>query len=217
MGNKDQKAGDNQQVEFDTSDAKGLDVEFHEKILRELKSVNVALIPDPTGTIKQTFPTVRDPETHKQMWETRLFKAIKVPPDQVLMYMGSPITDLNTSHSASVIINGRHTVVVFDRTYEHGGRRWPQCAWVPDKSVRAGILYGKKIDRKTHNPIAVMKNIGNGPQYQIIGGKEADYRDLKRIFERVFIKGDSPFGEDEAMSAFAHAAITAIESEMEVV
>jgi hypothetical protein len=192
------------------------DIKWEEKVARETASINIALIPDPAGPIKHVVPTMRDPETHKQMYMDVRFKPINVPPDEVLFYTGSPIIDFHATHSDTVSIQGKRTVVVFDRTYTYKDRVIPQCAWVPDKAVRAGILFGKMIDQRTKQPFGVMKKLGDGktPMFQIVGGKETDYRDLKRIFERVFIKGEGP-KIDDGLDQFMHSALGPIPEEVQ--
>jgi hypothetical protein len=194
---------------------KGRVVEFNEKFAAETRNINIALIPDPNGNVKRTKPTGMDPEKHRMNYENILYRAIEVPPEDVLIFMGSPVKDLHNTHSATVNIQNKRTVVVFDRTYVFGGRTIQQCAWVPDRKIRAGILFTKRIDRQTRRPLAVLRRMADGatPMYQIVGAKEPEYRDLRRVFERVFIKGGRPGEMDDELDKFMHESIGPIPEE----
>jgi hypothetical protein len=113
-----------------------------------------------------------------------------------------------------VLIGTQRRGHVFDRTYEYGGRLYHRCAYIPNRVERAGILFKKMINRQTRRPVAVLKKFAgtNDPMYQIIGGQEAEYRDLRRIFERSFIKRQKG-AEDDELDKFTYDAITPIPQE----
>ena len=173
------------------------------------RSVNKVLLPDPNGKLKMKFPLMRDPEPpHKMMTEERTFREVEVPHTEVLYYTHGVIMDRNTSHSDTVQIGNQRRGHVFDRTYTYNGKIYHRCAWIPDQVERAGILFKKMINRQTRRPVAVLKKIGgtNDPMYQIIGAGTPEYRDLRRIFERFFIKKQRDAADDE-LDRFSYDAI----------
>lgn len=183
-----------------------------------VNSVNKVLIPDESGDVEMKFPVMRDPEAKQMIYETRRYRWVDVPNDEVLYYTQSTIIDFHSDHTASIVVGNRRTAVVFDRSYAYNGRIYQRCAWIPDKIIRAGVLFEKKIDRITRLPKAVLKKIpGTSTEaYQIVGKAEQDYRDLKRIFERVFIKKGVPANveEDKALLQFMHDSVPPDEMEV---
>lgn len=181
-----------------------------------LNSVNTVLVRDPDGPIKHKEPSYRDPEPpHKMIWIETRYKEIEVPHEEVLFYTHGVIMDRLASHAATVMIGNNRIGHVFDRTYTWNGRIYHRCAWVPNKTERAGLLYAKMINRTTRRPVAVLKKFPGTqePMYQIVGGQEPDYRDLKKVFERAFI--NKKLGaEDDELDKFQYEAITPIEAEM---
>ena len=198
-----------------------VDLRSTEQMIKDgVNSVNKVLLPDWDGPVEMKFPVMRDPETKQMTYETRRFRWVDTPHEEVLYYTQSTIIDLNSGHTATVVVGNRRTPVVFDRTYTHNGRVYHRCAWIPDKIVRAGVLYEKKIDKITRQPKAALKKIKgtNTPLYQIVGQVQTDYRDLERIFVRVFIKKGVPVNieEDDKLLQFMHESTPPIMSEMEV-
>lgn len=179
-------------------------------------SINKVLIRDPDGPIKIKFPSIRDPEPpHKMIMIELSFSEIDVPHEEVLFYTRGVVMDRITSHSASVLIGNERRGHVFDRTYMYNGRLYHRCAWIPNHVERAGIMYKKMIHRRSRRPVAILKKFPGEPpvpMYQIIGGQEADYRDLRRIYERAFIKRKQG-EEDDELDNLMYDAITPIESE----
>ena len=181
-----------------------------------MDSINTVLVPDPDGPIKVKMPTFRDPEPpHRMQYQEIRYREIPVPHDEVLFYTHGVIQDRLASHATTVLIGNNRISHVFDRSYTWNGRIYHRCAWVPNKVERAGILYCKMISRTTRRPVAVLKKFQNTqePQYQIVGGQEADYRDLRRIFERAFISRKLGADDDE-LDKFQYDAIVPIEAEM---
>jgi hypothetical protein len=210
-----QKAGQGQGPELII---KGREITFNAKFAEDSKNINIVLVRDPLGNVKAQFPTQRNPDTKRLEYDVFMHRAVEVPPEEVLFYTGSPVIDIHNTHSATITIKGTRTVVVFDRTYEIGGQVFQQCAWIPDKSVRAGIMFVKMINRQTRRPVAVMRKLGGSttPAYQIVGSPkkhEAYYRDLRRIFERVFITGARPDNRDDELDNWMHSVIEPIPQE----
>jgi hypothetical protein len=185
-------------------------------IADEQNSINFALVLDENGKEKRKHPSYRDPEPpHKMIWVEKTYRKIEVPHDEVVFYTHGVIMDRRTSHSDTIMIGNNRIGHVFDRTYTWNKRIYHRCAWIPNKVERAGIMYCKKISRTTRRPVAVLKKYGGTeePQYRIVGGQEADYRDLKRVFERAFI--NRRIGtEDDELDKFQYEAISPIEAEL---
>lgn len=183
-----------------------------------LNSINKALIPDENGDVEMKFPVMRDPETKQMMYATQNFRWVSVPPEEVLYYTQSTIIDLHSDHTATVIAEGKRHPVVFDRTYTYKGKVYQRCAWVPSPVVRAGVMYEKKIDRVSRRPVAVIKKIqgSNTPAYQIVSNVETDYRDLKRIYERAYIKRgvSSQIQDDNEALGFMYDSLPIIPTEV---
>lgn len=190
-----------------------------EKMIKDgITSINTALVQDENGPIKMKFPVMRDPEAKQMIYETRTFRTIDVPYDEVVYYTQNTIIDMHADHTCTVVVGNRRTAIVFDRTYTFKNRVYNRCAWIPDKILRAGTLFEKKIDRVTRQPIAVLKKLPgtNTEMYQIVGNVQTDYRDLKRIFERVFIKKGIPTNiqEDNELIKFMHDSVPPDEMEV---
>lgn len=194
-----------------------IDERSNAQMLADAKSsVNKVLVRDPEGKFKMDEPAGRDPEPpHKMVWVKVHYKEVEVPHEEVLFYTHGVIMDRNTSHSDTVMIGNNRIGHVFDRTYTWNGRIYHRCAWIPNQVERAGIMYQKMISRTTKRPVAVMKKYPgtNEPQYRIVGGQEADYRDLRRLFERAFINRKMGM-EDDELDRFKYEAIVPIEAEL---
>ena len=181
-----------------------------------IASINKVLVRDPEGKIKHKEPTYRDPEPpHRMIYQEVRYKEIDVPHEEVMFFTHGVIMDRLTSHSATVMIGNNRIGHVFDRTYIWNGRIYHRCAWIPNKVERAGILFAKKINRTTRRPVAVLKKFQGTqePQYRIVGGQEADYRDLRRIFERAFVNRKKGM-EDDELDKFQYESIAPIEAEI---
>jgi len=196
---------------------------FDEKEAMRTRSINVVLVVDPEGPIKKAIPTMRDPETHKMTYADVRYRPERVPPTQVLRFNGTPVRDFNSEHSATVDVQGKRTIVVFDRTYDYAGNHFDRCALVMDRIVLSGLLFEKKIDPRSHRPIAVRRRLDANPnsadrtmKYDCIGAKEAELRDLKRIYERIFISQGGPINtrDDDELNKFMYDAIAPIEQEV---
>jgi hypothetical protein len=190
------------------------DAKVDQLIKRQIDSINEALIPDAMGEVIVKRPSMRDPETHQMVYVDVPHKKIDVPAHEVVYYTGGVVSDFHAQCAEGVFIKSKAHSVVFDRTYDYQGKTYYRCAWIPNKEVRAGIVFEKKINPKTKQPIAVMKKLHDDrtPRYQIVERGEGNYRDLKRIFERVFIRSGST--EDEKLDSFMHDAIGPIPEEV---
>jgi hypothetical protein len=184
-------------------------------------SVNWVWVTDPDGEYgakenPMEFPVIRDPETRKMTYQTRYHKKVEVPPHQIVYFTGKEIKDWHNCHSDSVESDRIRYGFVFDRTYTYRRKVYVQCCWVPDEKLRAGLIFEKKIHSQTRKPLAVLKKLKgapNSPAYQIVGAKETDYRDLRRIYDRYFLK-PLAIAEDEDLSRFTYDAIGPIAEEV---
>jgi hypothetical protein len=153
-----------------------------------------------------------DPDKHNGPWimrcigrdpETKKLRVVRIParereidPMEVMQYLGSVVQDRQSVHTATIVYPGKtRNGFVFDHFYYHNGRKEPRCCWIPNPVHRAALVYEKAVDKRTREAFARIKRIkgpmgtdSGEPMYKIFGAKEADYRDLKRIFERHFLK-----------------------------
>jgi len=133
-----------------------------------------------------------------------------IPPWEVVKYNGSVVQDKMATHSTTVIVNGVRTIHVFDKFYIHNKRRYERCCWIPDPVHQAGILYTRYVNPTTKLASAAIARISKestDPKYEVVGAqegggtKEGYYRDLKRLFERHFLRrGEGAKPEDEALT-----------------
>ncbi len=181
-----------------------------------INSVLVSVPDEQTGDISMDFPVIRDPETRKMTYRTQWFKIQAVPPNHVAFFTGKEIKDRNNAHADSVEVDRVRMGFIFDRTYTYHKKVYTQCCWIPDEKLRAGVMFEKKVHRQTRRPIAILKKLKgaeNMPAYQIVGAKEPDYRDLRRIFERYFLK-PLALAEDEDLSKFTYDSFEPIPEEV---
>lgn len=178
------------------------DVEFltHEEnmIGTQISTLDTILVRDPNNR-NPNGPWVheckgRNPETHKLIIEKIPAKVVKVEPSQIVRYRGNVAADLNSVHTANFSLRGKRECYVFDRFFSYKGKRLERCCLVMDRIAQAGLLYEKKVSKKTFKGIARLKQIrANGVEtgkamYEVIGAEEPDYRDLKRLFERHYMR-----------------------------
>jgi len=146
-------------------------------------------------------PYRRNEQTGKLIVEKIPARPYKVQPLEVMYYLGSVVQDHQAVHSNSVVVQGRRWGYIFDRFFVHNGKRYDRCCWINPRVHQAGLLFERDVDRRTRRTFARRRRIvGIGGQptgqvmYEIVGAQETDYRDLKRLFERFFMRKGS---EDE--------------------
>jgi hypothetical protein len=177
---------------------------------KRIATLDFATIPDPEVRIEThagpwiVYPLQKDPDNKNKWIENRVpAKRIPIPPDEVLFYRGGVVRDHLSVHSATVVIGRERRIFIFDRFYVFEGKEYARCCWIPDIKWRAGVLFMKKIDRRSKKGVAILKKLANStePAYKIVKAREYDYRDLKRWFERIWIKGyqiDESLSQDES-------------------
>lgn len=177
---------------------------------KQIHTLDVVLLEDPDAGPNHTGPFIercigRDAETKKLRVVRIPAKTRRIPPIEVVQYLGSVVQDRQAVHTASVVYPGkRRNGFTFDRFYVFNGNKVSRCCWIPNKIYQAGLLYEKMIDRKSRKAFARIRQIkgpagkGTGePMYRVLGAKETDYRDLKRLFERYFLRrGDEALADD---------------------
>lgn len=149
--------------------------------------------------------TGRDPDSKKLIVYTIPAKAMKIPPKQVLQYLGSVVMDRQAVHTATIVYPGRQrNGYVFDRFYYLNGKKEPRCCWIPNRIHMAGLLFEKVVDKKSRKAFPRIRRIRGHlgadtgePMYKVLGAKETDYRDFKRLYERHFLKrGEEDLADD---------------------
>jgi len=174
----------------------------------EFNTLRTRLIQDPmVHSESHTGPWVevcvgRDPETRKMRVVRLPAKLVPILPEQVIHYRGSVIMDKQAVRKEDVVIGGKRHGYIFDRFYEYNGKKYARCCLVDDRVHQAGLIYQKVINPKTRRAEARLKRIpggGDDPAYQVIGAKEQDYRDLKRLYERYFLGSNDRGMDDPAL------------------
>lgn len=140
-------------------------------------------------------------------------KEREVPPWEVMHYLGNVVSDHLSVHTANVLIRRQRIGYVFDRFYHYRGKRYERVCWVPDKKHQAALMYEKFVDPTSRKGVAKIARVPgtNNPKYEVLGAVEGGgtaegyYRDLKRLYERFFLKrGEGAHPEDEALNALVH-------------
>jgi len=171
---------------------------------KQVNTLDFMLVPDP-DTPYEGFegPWIercvgRDPDT-KRMKVVRIrAKRVPVEPWMVMQYLGSVVRDHQSVHTTSIVFKGTRWGYVFDRFYidSTSKKRFERCCLVTDRVHQAGMMYEKVIDKRSRKAYPKIRRIRGAmgqptdePAYRVIGYKEADYRDIKRLFERHFLSG----------------------------
>ena len=178
-------------------------------IMDQVHTLTTVRIEEPDAGAEHPGPWIdrcigRNPETGKMRVVRVPAREVKIKPTQVLQYLGSVVEDRQSVHTATTVVEKRRWGYVFDRFFYHNGKKLARCCYVPDLIHQASILYEKAVDKKTHKAYALIRRLRapNGqrtdnPAYKLIGGQEADYRDLKRIYERNFLdRGNEALATD---------------------
>lgn len=170
----------------------------------EINTLRTRLIEDPDAGANHAGPWTercigRNPETGKLQVVRIPAKEIEILPHQVVHYRGSVVMDLNATHSGNVVVGHTRYGYVFDRFYRYGKRKYERCCLVENRVHQAGLIYEKDVNEKTRKAFARIKRIpkSSEPMYEVIGAKETDYRDLKRLFERYFLKKHDRVEDDD--------------------
>jgi len=145
----------------------------------------------------------RNPETHKLQVYKIPAKEVKIMPDQVMQYLGSVVQDMLSVYTGNVVVKGRRWGYCFSRFYYINGKRQTRCCLVLDRIHQAGLMYENIVtkDRKTIARIRQIRgHLGQPtgePMYKVLGAGESYYRDLKRLYERHFLRrGDESLADD---------------------
>jgi len=174
-----------------------------------INTLDVMLVENPEASESHLGPFIercvgRDPETGKMRVVRVRAKEVKIAPDQIMQYLGSVVQDHQSVHSPTIMYQRRRWGYTFDRFYMHNNKRIERCCLVLDRGHQAGLMYEKMVDKKSNKAFSRIRQIkgqdgqGTGnPMYKVVGVKEGYYRDLKRLFERHFLKrGDESLADD---------------------
>lgn len=171
---------------------------------RRINTLDFMLVPDPDAPIEtHQGPWIerclgRDPESRKMRVVKIRAKRVEVEPWMVMQYLGSVVSDHQSVHTNSLVFKGTRHGYVFDRFYvdPRNGKRYERCCLLTDRVHQSGLMYEKAVDKRTRKAYARIRRIRGAmgqplddPMYRIIGYKEADYRDLKRLYERHLLSG----------------------------
>jgi len=171
---------------------------------KRINTLDFMLVPDPDSPIEShAGPWIercigRDPETRKMRVVRIRAKRVAIEPSMVMQYLGSVVQDHLSVHSNSIVFSGTRHGYVFDRFFidPRNNKRYERCCLVTDRVHQAGLMYEKAVDKRSRKGYArirrirgVMGQLTDDPMYRVVGYKEADYRDLKRLFERHYLTG----------------------------
>lgn len=159
----------------------------------------------------------RNPETNKLRVVRIPARSVKILPGQVMRYLGNVVMDLNSVHTGNIVFQRRRIGYVFDRFFYHNNKKLTRCCLVEDRIHQAGLMYEKFVHRKSKKAMARIRRLpgqGDAPMYEVVGAKETDYRDLKRLFERHFLyRGDRMDFDDPAFKKLIEGAMPLIPTE----
>lgn len=168
---------------------------------KQINTLDYMLVPDQDLPQDWAGPYIerclgRDVETKKLKIARIRAKKVPIEPWMVMQYLGSVIQDHQSVHTNSVVVQRRRWGYVFDRFYidPRTKKRHERCCLVTDRIHQAALMYEKFVDKRSRKPIARIRRIRGAmgqllddPMYKVVGAGEADYRDLKRLFERNFL------------------------------
>jgi hypothetical protein len=144
----------------------------------------------------------RNPDTGKIKMAQVPAKEVKVRPEQVMRYNGSVVKDNNAVHSNTVSLGGRRELYSFDRMYEWQGKTYTRCCLVLDRVHMAGLLFDSYVDKRTRMTRSKIRCLEgtDKPMYIVIGmkNKEQDIRDLRRLYERYFMRKKDAMVSEES-------------------
>lgn len=194
----------------ESGDVKYLD-QMEVSLDRRINTLEIMLVEDPEAPDPHPGPFIlrcigRDREDGRMMVVRLKAKAVPIEPWMVMQYLGSVIMDHQSVHTNNVVLGKRRHGYCFDRFYidPRNGKRYERCCLITDRVHQAGLMYEKIIDKRTRKALArirrqrgPMNQFIDDPMYRVIGASEGDYRDLKRLFERHFLKrGDEELADD---------------------
>ena len=172
----------------------------------EISTMKSRLMYDPDAGPGHTGPFVdrcvgRDPETKKMRVVKLPAREIPILPTQVMRYRGSVIQDKQSTHKSDVIVGRQRFGYIFDRFFYHNKAKLARCALVEDRLHQAGLMYERVVDKQSRKAFARIRRIKNtqDPMYEVVGASETDYRDLKRLYERHFLRRNDQGASDPAL------------------
>jgi hypothetical protein len=190
-------------------------------IEKEISTLKTRLMLDPDAGEGHPGPFVdqvvgRDPDTRKLRVVRMPAREVEILPSQVMRYRGSVIMDLNSTHKADVLVGKQRYGYVFDRFFYFKKVKLTRCALVEDRIHQAFLMYETVIDKRTRAPFARIRQIKNtqDPAYEVVGAVETDYRDLKRLYERYFLRRNDQGANDPALNQLISDTMPAVDGFM---
>lgn len=174
--------------------------ENEELVGQQINTRDFIVVHDPTLPDSHAGPWVevcvgRDPHTHQLIMRRLKGRAVKILPEQMMRYRGFVVQDHQSVHTGNVKYQRRRWGYVFDTFFFHNGKRYERCCLVLDRIHQAGLMYEKMVGKQSQRAfsrIRQIKGVGGQatgePMYEVIGQKEGYYRDLKRLYDRHFLK-----------------------------
>jgi len=146
----------------------------------------------------------RDQNTRQLIMERLKAREVEILPEQMMRYRGNVVQDFNSVHTCFVVYNRRRWGYVFDAFFVYNGKKYDRCCLVLDRIHQAGLMYEKVVGKKTMKAFSRIRQIKGfmgqatgEPMYEVIGQKEGYYRDLKRLYDRHFLKrGNEDLADD---------------------
>jgi len=163
----------------------------------QVHTLDYVLVEDPNGEHFIERCVGKNQDTHKYMVVRIPATRVKIEPHQVMQYLGTVVKDHQSVHTgvAKSPRSRRAIGYSFDRFYIHDKKRYERCCYVPNMVHQAYLMFEKVVDRHTRKPRAIIRRQrtsfgqpSDSPVYKVLGVGEAHYRDLKRIFERNFLR-----------------------------
>lgn len=146
----------------------------------------------------------RDPETRRLIIARLKAEEVEVLPEQMMRYRGNVVQDYQSVHTNFVMYNRRRWGYIFDQFFLHNGKRQERCCLVLDRIHQAGLMYERVVGKQSQRAFSRIRQIKGftgqatgEPMYEVIGQKEGYYRDLKRLYDRHFLKrGNEELADD---------------------
>jgi len=183
--------------------------EAEARIGTQFNTRKTMLVHDPSLPDSHAGPFIerclgRDQHTHQLIIARLKAREIEILPEQMMRYRGNVVQDFNAVHTYFVMYNRRRWGYVFDQFFIHSGKRYDRCCLVLDRIHQAGLMYEKVVGKKTMKAFSRIRQIKGfmgqatgEPMYEVIGQKEGYYRDLKRLYDRHFLKrGNEDLADD---------------------
>lgn len=163
----------------------------------QISTLTTMLVPDENGKTFMERCVGRSNDATRKLQVVRIpAREVVIEPHMVIQFLGNVVADLNAVHTGNVLYQKRRFGYSFDRFFKYDGKREARCCLVLDRVHQAGLVYEKWVDKQSRKPFPRIRQQSDprtgqptgAPKYRLIGAKETDYRDLKKLFVRHFLK-----------------------------